>query len=235
VALEAIVMAAGEGRRLRPLTERWPKPILPIDGRPVIATVVRELQAAGCRTVTVVTGHLAEQVERLLGDGSGFALELRYARQPRPDGSADAVSRALDAGAKPPLLIVTADTVFTPGDISRFGAAFEAAQAPGAVAVRRDPPPGASRGGIEVEERLAVKIVGATGTPFAHASLWGLGPELLPDLEGLDGPPYELAQAYQRAIDRGAEVSALEVGRTRDLTDPLDLVKENVVYLAGGE
>jgi len=41
-------MAAGEGRRLRPLTERWPKPVLPIDGRPVIATLLRELAAAGC-------------------------------------------------------------------------------------------------------------------------------------------------------------------------------------------
>ena len=40
-------MAAGEGRRLRPLTERWPKPVLPIDGRPVIGTLLRELAAAG--------------------------------------------------------------------------------------------------------------------------------------------------------------------------------------------
>ena len=74
-------MAAGEGRRLRPLTERWPKPLLPIDGRPVIATLLRELRAAGCLRVTVVTGHLAEQVERLLGDGSGFGLELRTDRR----------------------------------------------------------------------------------------------------------------------------------------------------------
>jgi NDP-sugar pyrophosphorylase family protein len=84
--MEAIVMAAGEGLRLRPVTEQWPKPILPIDGRPVVATVLRELRAAGCDRVTVVTGYLAEQVERLLGDGSGFGLELRFARQPRPDG-----------------------------------------------------------------------------------------------------------------------------------------------------
>ena len=82
-------MAAGEGLRLRPVTERWPKPILPIDGRPVVATVLGELRAAGCDRVTVVTGYLAEQVERLLGDGSGFGLELRYARQPRPDGYPD--------------------------------------------------------------------------------------------------------------------------------------------------
>jgi NDP-sugar pyrophosphorylase family protein len=230
--LEAIVMAAGEGRRLRPLTKRWPKPILPIDGRPVIATLVRELHAAGCRRVTVVTGYLAGQVEQLLGDGSGFGLELRYARQPRPDGSADAVSRGLEAGAEPPLLICTADTVFSSGDVATFARKLEQSEAPGAVAIRRDPPTGA---GVEVEDGRVRKIIGAASDPFAHASLWGLGRELLPYLEGLSGPPFELADAYQRAIDDGCEISAIEVARTRDLTDPLDLVKENFVYLAGHE
>ena len=87
--MHAVVMAAGEGRRLRPLTERWPKPVLPIDGVPVIAALMREVAAAGLGPVTVVTGHLAEQVEELLGDGSAFGLELRFVRQPSPDGSAE--------------------------------------------------------------------------------------------------------------------------------------------------
>jgi dTDP-glucose pyrophosphorylase len=233
--VDALVMAAGEGRRLRPLTERWPKPVLPIDGRPVVATVVRELRAAGCRQVTVVTGHLAQQVERLLGDGSAFGLELRYARQPRPDGSADAVSRGLAAGAEPPLLVATADTVFRPGDLGRFADAFQEAGTPGAVAIRRDPPPGPGRARVEVEGGLA-RAIGTVGeSPFAHASLWGLRPDLVAYLEGLAGPPFELLEAYQRAIDAGLRVSAFEVGATRDLTDPLDLVKENFAYLGTSE
>ena len=72
----------------------------------------RESLAAESKRVTVVTGNFAEQVERLLGDGSAFGMELRYARQPRPDGSADAVSAALAAGAEPPRLVATADTQF---------------------------------------------------------------------------------------------------------------------------
>jgi len=233
--MEAIVMAAGEGRRLRPVTERWPKPILPIDGRPVVAMVLRELRAAGCDRATVVTGYLAEQVESLLGDGSGFGVELRYARQPRPDGSADAVSRGLPAGAEAPLLVATADTVFRPGDLARFAAAFAEAGMPGAVAIRRDPPPGPQRAGAEVEDGVVKKIVAAGETPFAHASLWGLGPELTPYLADLGGPPFELAEAYQRAIEEGLRVSAFEVGPTRDLTDPLDLVQENFLYLSRSE
>jgi NDP-sugar pyrophosphorylase family protein len=224
--MEAIVMAAGEGRRLRPLTKRWPKPILPIDGRPVIATVLRDLAAAGCRRVTVVTGHLADQVEQLVGDGTGFGLEIAYARQPDPDGSADAVSRGLAAGAEPPLLVTTADTVFPAGDVARFAAV----RAP-AVAVRRQPRSG---GSVEVAGNRVVAIKGSGG-PLVHASLWSLTPELATYLEGLPGPPFELAAAYQRAIDDGVAVTAVEVGSTRDLTHPLDLVRENFVYLAGSK
>ena len=111
----AVVMAAGLGTRLRPLTERYAKPVLPIDGKPVIAQLLRELAAAGCRRVTVVVGHLGEQVPRLLGDGSGFGVELRYVTQPQPDGSADAVRRA---GEEPPYLVAAADTVFPPGSVA---------------------------------------------------------------------------------------------------------------------
>jgi NDP-sugar pyrophosphorylase family protein len=128
--VDAVVMAAGEGRRLRPLTERYAKPVLPIDGRPVVVMLLRELRAAGIGRVTVVTGHLAEQVERLL---DGFPLELRFVRQSEPLGSADAVRRGLRAL---PAVVVAADTVFTAGDLARFAAVDGHA-----IAARRDPPP----------------------------------------------------------------------------------------------
>lgn len=125
-------MAAGEGSRLRPLTERWPKPVLPVDGRPVIGTLLRELAAAGIEHAVVVTGHLAEQVETLVGDGSAFGLHVDFVRQPGVLGSADAVQRALAAGLEPPCLVCGADTVFEPGAVGRF--AEGAAGADGAVA-----------------------------------------------------------------------------------------------------
>src|SRR5690242_6093292 len=116
-------MAAGEGRRLRPLTERWPKPVLPIDGRPVLATLLHELAGAGMARVFLVTGHLAEQVERLAGDGGAFGVEISTVRQPAILGSADAVARAAAAGARPPFLVTAADTVFRSGDVGVFAAA----------------------------------------------------------------------------------------------------------------
>ena len=70
--IPAVVIAAGLGTRLRPLTERYAKPVLPVDGTPVIAHLLRELAAAGAPHVTVVTGYRAEQIEQLIGDGGGF-------------------------------------------------------------------------------------------------------------------------------------------------------------------
>lgn len=226
-------MAAGEGRRLRPLTERWPKPVLPIDGRPVIATLLRELAAAGITRAAVVTGHLAEQVEELVGDGSGFGLEVRIVRQPSALGSADAVKRGLDAGAGAPCIVVAADTAFTPGDVGAFAKFFVRSGAAGAMSGRRDPP-------AELPHRAALKIVdGLVVEPIdrdpsnrvGSAPLWGLGPELLPFLEELTGPPFELGVAFQRAIAAGLPIAGVEIGKTRDLTFPIDLVLENFSYL----
>jgi glucose-1-phosphate thymidylyltransferase len=231
--VDAIVMAAGEGRRLRPLTETWPKPLLPIDGRPVIATLLRELAAGGLTRVTVVTGHLAEPLEELVGDGSGFGVEARTVRQARPDGSADAVRVALDGGATTPAVVIAADTVYRRGDVARFVAAFAASGADGAVAVRRDPPPGPGRAAVGVEAGLVKRIpADDPGAEQASAALWGLGEPVARELAGVPGPPYALADAYQRAIDRGARVIAVEVGRTRDLTYPVDLIRENFPYLS---
>ena len=224
-------MAAGEGTRLRPLTERWPKPVLPIDGRPVVGRLLRELAAAGCGDVWVITGHLAEQVERLVGDGSAFGVEVRFARQPDVLGSADAVQRALAAGEKTPLLVSAADTLYTAGDVARFAAAYRSSDAAGAVAVRTDPPPGAGRGAVRRVDGVVERMRDDDpGNPWSAAPLWALD---APIAERLcrDRPPYELENAFQAAIDAGERVMAIEIGKTRDLTYPLDLVEENFSYL----
>jgi CTP:molybdopterin cytidylyltransferase MocA len=189
-------MAAGEGTRLRPLTERWPKPILPIDGVPVVVALVHELAAAGCAPIVVVTGHLADQVEALV---SPLPYEVRFVRQPPGLGSADAVLRAQ---AAPPYLVLAADTRFAPGAVAGF--ARDAADADGAIAYAG-------------EER---------------APLWFVGERVHRFLDPLPGnPPYELQDVFRLALDAGATVSAIQVGRTRGLTTPVDLVRENFPYL----
>ena len=226
-------MAAGEGSRLRPLTDRWPKPILPIDGRPVIAHVLHELRDAGCRRVAVVTGHLGEQVEELVGDGAAFGVEIVFVRQPRRDGSADAVSRALAAGAGTPAIVVAADTLFDRGALTLFRREWQASGAVGAIGIRRGQPRSGGKGTIDVEDGRVVRVFGQDpARDFTPAPLWGLGNALVSELEGLPGPPYELGYAYQRAIDASTEIRAILIGGTRDVTAVSDVVVENFPYLS---
>jgi CTP:molybdopterin cytidylyltransferase MocA len=230
--IHAVVMAAGEGRRMRPVSERWPKPVLPIDGRPVIGTLLRDLAGAGVEHATVVTGHLAEQVEGLVDDGAAFGLAVSYVRQPEPLGSADAVLRALRDGARPPLVVTAADTVFAPGDLARFLA--EVAGADGAIAGRREPPPSPPhRSPLRIVEGRVERVLDDDpDNPIGGAPLWLVGPAVARFLDPLPGrPPYELSTAFQLAIDSGAEIRGIEIGPTRDLTSALDLVKENFPYL----
>lgn len=222
-------MAAGEGRRLRPLTEAWPKPVLPIAGRPVIATLLRELAAAGFEEATVVTGHLAEQVETLLGDGAGFGLRIRYARQPEPLGSADAVRCALEAGARPPLLVLAADTVFASGDLSRVVELSESTTA--ALGVR--PSADTGKTPVTVLNGLVTAIGEGEGEVRA-APLWVLDEEIVASLPDLPGPPFEVADAVRKAISAGKDILAVELGPTRDLTRPEDVMTHNFPYLSKG-
>lgn len=224
-------MAAGEGTRLRPLTERWAKPVLPVDGRPVVATLMRELAEGGVEEAVVVTGRLGHQLRELLGDGVAFGLPIRYAEQPEAAGSADAVLRG---GAEPPYLVLGADTVFESGDVGRFREAWEAAGTDGAVAVRRDPPPDPPhRYAVRIEAGLVTELLDDDPeNPFAGAPLWGIGSALQPVLERLPGKrPWELATVLQEGIAAGLRVSGIEIGKTRDLTSPHDLVVENFPYV----
>jgi MurNAc alpha-1-phosphate uridylyltransferase len=219
--IAAVVIAAGRGTRLRPLTDHYAKPVLPIDGRPVLASLLRELGEAGCAAVTVVTGHLGSQVEQLGGDGRSFGLELRYARQPSPDGSTDAV---LAAAVRPPYLVLGADTLFGEGAVGRFAAAWTASGAAGALAVTPQP------GGVGIRDGLVEQVLGAAGV--AGAPLWAVGERLAPYVEARPGnAPWELATAFQQAVDAGERVAAIEIAPTRGLTTPADLVRENFPYL----
>jgi hypothetical protein len=194
--------------------------VLPIDGKPVIALLLRELAEAGFDSATIVIRHLGEQIESLVGDGRGFGLEIRYARQASPDGSADAV---LAAAPVAPYLVLGADTLFTRGDVGRFAVAFADSGAGGAIAVEDRP------GTVQIREGLVEQVL---GEGRLAAPLWAVGPALAAHVETLSGkPPFELALAFQHAIDAGERVAGIQIGPTRDLTAPVDVLAENFPYL----
>lgn len=107
----ALIMAGGEGRRLLPLTENLPKPLVEVGGMPLIERQVRRIADAGVKQIYIAVNYLAEMIESHLGDGSRFGVEIQYLREPQKLGTAGALSlitEKLDG----PLLLMNGD-VFT--------------------------------------------------------------------------------------------------------------------------
>ena len=82
--MKAMILAAGRGERMRPLTDHTPKPLLPAGGRPLIEHLIVALVEAGITELVINHAHLGEQVEATLGDGSRWAASIRYS----PEGEA---------------------------------------------------------------------------------------------------------------------------------------------------
>jgi mannose-1-phosphate guanylyltransferase len=92
--MQALILAGGEGTRLRPLTSTVPKPVVPLVDRPFIRFMLDWLHSHGVDDVVMSCGHLASGVRNVLGDGSAFGLRLRYVEEPRPLGTGGALKFA---------------------------------------------------------------------------------------------------------------------------------------------
>jgi dTDP-glucose pyrophosphorylase len=120
----AVILAAGRGTRMGALTAHTPKPLLKLQGRPIIEHILAGLRTAGVGAAVVVTGYRGEQIETHLGDGGRFGLRLAYRRQERPEGTAKALLLAADATAQGPFVLSWGDIVVAPGNYSVLLADF---------------------------------------------------------------------------------------------------------------
>ena len=92
--MQALILAGGEGTRLRPLTSTVPKPVVPLVDRPFIRFMLDWLRSHGVEDVVMSCGHLASGVRNVLGDGSALGITLRYVEEPRPMGTGGALKYA---------------------------------------------------------------------------------------------------------------------------------------------
>lgn len=104
----AVIMAGGEGRRLRPLTDRTPKPMLPVGDRPLLENLIRLLVGHRFRDVFIAINYLGDQIQEYFGDGQSFNCRIRYLRETRPLGTAGALSLLPERPAEP-LLVLNGD------------------------------------------------------------------------------------------------------------------------------
>jgi N-acetyl-alpha-D-muramate 1-phosphate uridylyltransferase len=118
-SIGAMILAAGRGERMRPLSDTTPKPLLDAGGKPLIAWQIEALARAGFRDIVVNASHLADRMVAALGDGAAFGVSLRWSIEPEPLEAAGGIATALPLLPKGPALIVSGD-VFTSFDYASF-------------------------------------------------------------------------------------------------------------------
>lgn len=106
---QAMILAAGEGRRMRPLTLSTPKPLLKVAGRPLIEHQLERIRAAGIERCLINIAYLGDQVREALGDGSRYGLEIVWSEEPYPLETGGAIHRAMPLLDDAPFLLINAD------------------------------------------------------------------------------------------------------------------------------
>lgn len=108
--MKAMLLAAGRGERMRPLTDSTPKPLLPVAGRPLIVWHLERLARAGITEVVINLSWLGEQIAAALGDGSAYGVAIRYSREPWPAlETGGGLFQALPLLGKEPFLLFNGD------------------------------------------------------------------------------------------------------------------------------
>jgi MurNAc alpha-1-phosphate uridylyltransferase len=122
---KAMILAAGRGERMRPLTDRLPKALLEAGGKPLIVHLVERLARAGVSELVVNVSHLAGQIEQRLGDGARLGVRISYSREQSPLETGGGIAYALPLLGDAPFVVVNSD-VYTDFDFQRLAPAAAA-------------------------------------------------------------------------------------------------------------
>jgi dTDP-glucose pyrophosphorylase len=216
----AVIMAGGEGRRLRPLTADRPKPMIDIGGVPLIERLVRAMVKSGLRRIFISTNYLGHVIEDHFGDGSEFGAEIAYLREREKLGTAGALT-LLPERPNGPILVVNGDVLTTSdfGKLLDYHKETQAFVTVGAVIYRVQIPFGVLRlngdRAVGVEEKPSQSFL-------CNAGIYVLRPDtldLLPTRGLVDMP-----DVISRAIAAGSRVSVFPIHEYwTDIGSPSDL------------
>jgi len=118
--MKAIILAAGRGTRLSPLSETRPKSMIPVGGKPLLEHLLLSLKENGIRDVLVVIGYLGDIIRRDLGDGSHLGVHIQYVNQEKPLGTADALAASSASIGEADFLVIYGDLFVSPDAVGRL-------------------------------------------------------------------------------------------------------------------
>lgn len=239
--MKAVILAAGEGKRLRPITKVVCKPLLPIQGRPVIEQLVRHIRGVGIREIGIVVGHLGEQIINFLGDGSKYGVKLTYREQKLRDGMARALQLMADL-VNDEVLVVAGDTVFSTEHLKAVLDCFyqencdltlslkrlNQTEIMAASTVRLEPDYSISAIVEKPRPDQILSDIAAAPLYVARRSIF----DYLPWVEKSERGEYEIQSAIQLIINDGLRVKGVFAGESPSLTNLVDLLRLNFDYLS---
>ncbi len=229
--MRALVLAAGKGTRLEPLTETQPKAMLPVAGKPILQHILEALREAGVREVSVLIGYLGEAIRERFGDGSELGMRIEYIFQEERLGTAHAIAQSRFTGD---FLVLNGDTIVSAADILRV---MEAHSGVATLGFRRVENP-ESYGVLRVDSSGRVlEVVEKPERPVSNtinAGIYVFSPEIYAAIERVPRSPrgeYELTSALQMLVEEGGVRGVEVTGVWMDIGTPWQYLEANAAMV----
>ena len=208
-----MILAAGRGERLRPLTDRMPKPMVAVAGRPLLAHQLQWLAAAGLREVVINVHHLGEQIIDAFGDGGDYGLRIAYSPETQLLETGGGIVNALPLLGNEPFVILNGD-IFTDFPLSSLPLRLaDAAQGHLVVTPR---PAFRDRGDFDVTDGR----ISARGDGYVYCGIAVLDPAAL---AGRRVEPFSLREVFFELLTRRALTAQIWRGYWSDVGSPAQL------------
>jgi bifunctional UDP-N-acetylglucosamine pyrophosphorylase/glucosamine-1-phosphate N-acetyltransferase len=234
VKMKAVILAAGEGNRMRPLTYTRPKVMLPLANKPILEHLLIELKKAGIREFTIVVGYHAETIREYFGDGVKWDINIEYITQRKQLGTAHAV-KMVEGFVKDKFLLANGDVLLKADDISKILAKEATTLGLIEVTDTRD------LGVVEVVGNSVKAIhekVTIPPTNLVNTGVYLLTSDIFSAIARTGRSQrgeYELTDSLQILINEGHDVLWAKIDHWLNLSYPWDLLTANESLMAGIE
>ena len=231
--MKAVILAAGIGKRLKPITESIPKVMVEINSKPLLEYLIAVLKASGLTDLVLVVGYKKEMIENYFKNGEKFGVKIEYVDQKEQLGTGHAVLVTKDKTAKE-FAVFYGDSIWTPSHIKEIIKEFKEKGYDAAMSVKEARKEELGRfGNVVVENSLVTNFIEKPSPDKAIGNLYFTGllvfkHEIYDYLRRIEKSPrgeYELPDAIKLMIKDGKRVGAVTADKVLDLTKQEDIVK----------